>query len=319
MNTPRVTTPFGPATTAEETVEGVDLFGKQAVVTGASSGIGVETARALAKAGADVTLAVRDVAAGEKAAADIVASTGDARVRAAYLDLSVRDSIDAFVASWRGPLDILVANAGVMAVPERRTAEGWEMQFATNHLGHFALALGLHDALAAAGHARVVVVSSVGHINGDVIWDDPNFEENPYDEWKAYSQSKTANILFAVEAARRWAEDGIVVNALNPGRIWGTGLSRHMSTPPASFEPGSSDGVSVKDISQGAATSTLLAASPLVEGVTGRYFEDCEEAAPHAPGLRRGFASYAVDPGAAVRLWRLSLDMIADADRRKGA
>ncbi|GAA1266782.1 oxidoreductase [Planotetraspora silvatica] len=313
MNTQRVTTPFGPATTAEETVEGVDLSARKAIVTGASSGIGVETARALAKAGADVTLAVRDVVEGEKVAAGIEASTGDAHVHVAPLDLSARDSIDAFVASWRGPLDILVDNAGVMATPERRTAEGWEMQFATNHLGHFALTLGLHDALAAAGHARVVVVSSVGHINGDVIWDDINFEKNPYDEWKAYSQSKTANILFAVEAARRWAGEGIAVNALNPGRIWSTGLSRHMSAPPASFEPESSDGVSVKDIPQGAATSTLLAASPLVEGVTGRYFEDCQEAAPHTPGLRRGFAAYAVDPDAAARLWQVSLDMIGDA------
>ena len=123
----------------------------KAIVTGASSGIGVETARALAKAGADVTLAVRDTVEGEKVAADIVASTGNARVQVAYLDLSARDSIDAFVASWHGPLDILVDNAGIMATPERRTAEGWEMQFATNHLGHFALTVGLHDALAAAG------------------------------------------------------------------------------------------------------------------------------------------------------------------------
>ncbi|MFC4114393.1 SDR family NAD(P)-dependent oxidoreductase [Nonomuraea zeae] len=310
MNTERVTTPFGPATTAEEIVEGVDLSAKRAIVTGASAGIGVETARALAKAGADVTLAVRDTAAGEKAAAGIVESTGSARVRVAYLDLSVRGSIDAFVAAWRDPLDILVDNAGIMATPERRTAEGWELQFATNHLGHFALTTGLHGALAAAGRARVVVVSSVGHVNGDVIWDDLHFEHHPYDAWRAYSQSKTANILFAVEAARRWAADGIAVNALNPGRIWSTCLARHMSAPPAAFEPGSSDGVTVKDIPQGAATSTLLAASPLVEGVTGRYFEDCQEAASHTPGLRRGFAAYAVAPEAAARLWRVSLDLL---------
>ncbi|MFF4616109.1 SDR family NAD(P)-dependent oxidoreductase [Nonomuraea jabiensis] len=315
MTTERVTTLFGPATTAAETVEGVDLTGRTAIVTGASSGIGVETARALAKAGADVTLAVRDPAAGDRTAADIAASTGNPRVHVAFLDLCVRDSIDAFTASWRGALDILVNNAGIMATPERRTAEGWELQFATNHLGHFALTTGLHAALAAAGHARVVVVSSVGHLNGDVIWDDINFRTHPYDEWRAYSQSKTANILFAVEAARRWAVDGIAVNALNPGRIWSTGLSRHMSAPPASFEPESSDGVTLKDIPQGAATSTLLAASPLVEGVTGRYFEDCQEAVPHTPGLRRGYAPYAVAPSAAARLWQVSLDLIAAAGR----
>ncbi|SDL27730.1 short chain dehydrogenase [Nonomuraea jiangxiensis] len=197
-----------------------------------------------------------------------------------------------------------------MATPEWRTPEGWEMQFATNHLGHFALTLGLHDALASAERARVVVVSSVGHVNGDVIWDDINFHKRPYDAWRAYSQSKTANILFAVEAARRWARDGIAVNALNPGRIWATGLGRHMTAPPESFEPGAGSGVSVKDIPQGAATSTLLAASPLVEGVTGKYFEDCQEAVPHTPGLRRGVAAYALDPQAAARLWQISLDMI---------
>jgi NAD(P)-dependent dehydrogenase (short-subunit alcohol dehydrogenase family) len=167
---------------------------------------------------------------------------------------------------------------GIGDVGSARTAEGWELQFATNHLGHFALTTGLHDALKAAGGARVVVVSSVGHIIGDVRFDDIHFERDSYDAWAAYSQSKTANILFAVEAAKRWADDGISVNALNPGRIAETNLARHIGTPtnaPASFEPGKNSGVSVKNIEQGAATSVLLAASPLVAGVTGRYFEDC--------------------------------------------
>ncbi|MCO6011009.1 SDR family NAD(P)-dependent oxidoreductase [Actinoallomurus purpureus] len=316
--TARVTTPFDARTTAAQVVAGVDLTGRRAIVTGASSGIGVETARALATAGAEVTLAVRDVAAGEKAAADITATTGGRRVRVAALDLTDRASIAAFVAAWAGPLDILVANAGVMASPETRTAEGWELQFATNHLGHFALTTGLHPALAAAGHARVVVVSSVGHINGEVLFEDVNFEHRPYDAWAAYSQSKTANILFAVEAARRWAADGISVNALNPGRIAGTNLARYIGEPtnaPASFEPGQSTGVSVKDIEQGAATSVLLAASPLVDGVTGKYFEDCQEAEPHEPGVRRGVAAHALDPDKAARLWRLSLDLLAAAGR----
>jgi NAD(P)-dependent dehydrogenase (short-subunit alcohol dehydrogenase family) len=200
-----------------------------------------------------------------------------------------------------------------MAPPETRTPQGWELQFATNHLGHFALTTGLHDALAAAGNARVVVVSSVGHVNGSVDFDDVNFERRPYDAWLAYGQSKTANILFAVEAAKRWAADGIAVNALNPGRITSTNLSRYVgdiSAAPTSFEASSSD-VSWKTVEQGAATSVLLAASPLVVGVTGRYFEDCDEAAPHQPGIRRGVADYAVDPANASRLWRLSLDLIA--------
>jgi NAD(P)-dependent dehydrogenase (short-subunit alcohol dehydrogenase family) len=321
MRTALITTPFGPASTAAEVIAGVDLTGKRAVVTGASSGIGQETARVLAGAGADVTLAVRDTGAGEKAAAEISGSADGRNVRVARLDLADRASVRGFVAGWAGPLHILVNNAGIMATPLGRTAEGWELQFVTNHLGHFALATGLHSALAdgalaAAGGARVVAVSSVGHVNGEVLFDDVNFERHPYDPWAAYSQSKTANVLFAVEAARRWAGDGIAVNALNPGRIASTGLIRHVDPavlPPGSFDPAGSTGVSVKDIPQGAATSVLLAASPLVAGVTGRYFEDCQEAAPCVPGIRRGVAGYALDPEKAARLWQLSLDLLAAA------
>src|SRR5215472_3563221 len=200
-----------------------------------------------------------------------------------------------------------------MAIPQRRlSAQGHEMQFATNHLGHLALAVGLHDALASAHHARIVSVSSVGHIDGDVDLDDIDFERRPYDPWLAYGQSKTANILFAVEAAKRWASDGIVANALNPGRIGSTQLGRYLDqvlVRPAQSGP-ASIGVSVKNSEQGAATSTLLAASPLVDGVTGRYFEDCQEAGPHQPGIRRGVAAYALDPEHAKGLWDLSVGML---------
>ena len=311
----RLTTPFGAQSTAAEVIAGVDLTGKCAIVTGAASGIGVETARALASAGAEVTLAVRNAEAGRKVAADITASTGNDKILVGTLDLADQASIATFVAGWSGALDILVANAGIMATPELRTAEGWEMQFATNHLGHFALITGLHDALAQAGHARVVVVSSVGHVNGEVLFGDLDFTSHPYDPWAAYAQSKTANVLFAVEAATRWAADGVTVNALNPGRIWGTGLSRHMDAPPASFDPKGGTGTSEKNTEQGAATSVLLAASPLVEGVTGRYFEDCEEAVPFTPGVRRGVAAYALDPEKAARLWQVSLELIQKAAR----
>jgi NAD(P)-dependent dehydrogenase (short-subunit alcohol dehydrogenase family) len=309
----RITTPFGAQSTAAEVIAGVDLAGQRAVVTGAASGIGTETARALASAGADVTLAVRDLEAGAKVAAEITASTGNHHVQAARLDLADLTSVAAFALAWPGPLDILVANAGIMATPELRTPQGWEMQFATNHLGHFALATGLHDALGQAGQARVVIVSSVGHVNGEVQFDDIDFTRHPYDAWAAYSQSKTANILFAVEAARRWAADGIAVNALNPGRISATNLGRHMAAPPSTFDPKGSTGVSVKNIEQGAATSVLLAASPLVKGVTGRYFEDCQEAGDFTPGVRRGVAPYALDPAKASRLWQLSLDRVSGA------
>ncbi|MER8764767.1 MULTISPECIES: SDR family NAD(P)-dependent oxidoreductase [unclassified Mesorhizobium] len=309
----RITSRFGAQSTAVEVIQGIDLRGKRAVITGASSGIGVETARALAGVGAEVTLAVRDIDAGQRVAEDITATTGNRDVPVVGLDLADQVSVAAFVSGWRGPLHILVNNAGIMASPERRTREGWELQFATNHLGHFALAIGLHDFLRSTSCARVVVVSSVGHVNGEVDFDDINFERRPYDSWAAYSQSKTANILFAVEAVRRWAADGITVNALNPGRILGTRLTRFMDAPtvgPVSFEPAST-GVSWKTVEQGAATSVFLATSPLVNGVSGRYFEDCNEAGPHHPWVRRGVADYALDPKKAARLWQVSLDMLA--------
>jgi NAD(P)-dependent dehydrogenase (short-subunit alcohol dehydrogenase family) len=306
---------FGATTTAAEVVADVSLVGKVVVVTGASSGIGLETARALASAGAQVTLAVRNEESGIRAAEDIASTTDRAQLAVVRLDLAEHDSIVDFVCGWRGPLDVLVNNAGIMATPELRTREGWELQFATNHLGHFALSLGLHRALSLATDPRVVVVSSVGHVNSDVLFDDIHFFRHPYDPWAAYAQSKTAGILFAVEAARRWAETPIAVNALNPGRIWETNLKRHMSagsSGPKSFAPASSD-VSYKDMKQGAATSVLLAASPLVEGISGEYFEDCAVAVPYKEGVRRGVAAYALDPGRAGRLWEMSLEMIAMA------
>jgi NAD(P)-dependent dehydrogenase (short-subunit alcohol dehydrogenase family) len=295
-----------------DVVAGVDLGGKRAIVTGSASGIGVETARALASAGAEVTLAVRTIEAGEAVAQDIKQTTRNQNVCVGKLDLSDLKSVNAFVKAWNGPLDILVNNAGVMAIPHRQlSVQGHEMQFATNHLGHFALALGLHNALA-SHHARIVSVSSVGHINGDVDFDDIDFEHRPYDPWLAYGQSKTANILFAVEVAKRWASDGIVANALNPGRIGSTRLVRYVEQVPVGPGQSASTGVSIKNVEQGAATSTLLAASPLVEGITGRYFEDCQEAELNQPGIRRGVAAFALDPGHAKRLWEISLRMLSE-------
>jgi NAD(P)-dependent dehydrogenase (short-subunit alcohol dehydrogenase family) len=320
MSNNRISTPFGAQSTAAEVVAGIDLTGKRAIVTGGASGIGLETARALASANAEVTLAVRDLDAGRRVAEDIGAGTGTKQVLVAPLDLADQASVAAFAAGWTGPLHILVDNAGIMATPELRTPQGWEMQFATNHLGHFALTTGLHDALAAAGNARVVVVSSVGHVNGAVDFDDIHFERRPYDPWTAYGQSKTANVLFAVEAGKRWAADGITVNALNPGRIPDTNLSRHIGdvrNAPASFEPDSTV-VSWKTVEQGAATSVLLATSPLLDGVGGRYFEDCNEAGPHQPGVRRGVAAYALDPEKAARLWQVSLDTLAGVSGSTG-
>ena len=224
-----ITTPFDKDSTATEVVEGVDLSGKRAIVTGAASGIGVETARALAGAGAAVTLAVRHTGDGETVASEIRSTTGNDEVTVAPLELTDYASIDAFVTAWDGPLDILVNNAGVMAIQELTlTDRGDEMQFATNHLGHFALALGLHDALASAGNARIVSVSSSGHLRSPVVFDDLDYAFREYEPFGAYGQSKTANVLFAVEATTRWAEDGITANALMPGGI-ATPLQRHVS------------------------------------------------------------------------------------------
>jgi NAD(P)-dependent dehydrogenase (short-subunit alcohol dehydrogenase family) len=311
-STARITTPFSATSTAAEVVAGIDLTGRRAIVTGGASGIGVETARALAGAGAEVTLAVRNVAAGELAADDITASTDSKQVLVAPLDLADQASVASFAGVWEGPLHILVNNAGVMASPLMRTPEGWEMQFATNHLGHFALATALHPALASAGGARIVSVSSTGHLNSPVVFDDIHFQQREYNPWSAYGQSKTANVLFGVEATRRWAADGIYVNALMPGAIH-TRLQRYITEEELArmrARLGGADPV-WKTPEQGAATSVLLATSPRLEGIGGRYFEDCNEAEPHQPGTRTGVAAYAVDPEAAARLWQVSLDTLA--------
>jgi NAD(P)-dependent dehydrogenase (short-subunit alcohol dehydrogenase family) len=309
-----ITTPFGFTSTAAEVVEGIDLSGTHAIVTGAASGIGVETARALAGAGAEVTLAVRDPDAGARTAADIAATTGSRAPRVERLDLADRASVAAFVARWDGPLHLLVNNAGVMAIRTlTRDADGREMQFSTNHLGHFQLALGLHNALAADGAARIVSVSSSGHLRSPVVFDDLDYRFRDYDPFGAYGQSKTANVLFAVGATARWADDGITANALMPGGI-ATNLQRHQ-------EPGyiqrrievSGGRMQLKTVEQGAATSVLLATSPLLDGVGGRYFEDCNEAAvisERRPDTTSGVAPYALDPATAERLWEASLRLL---------
>ncbi len=306
--TDRITTPFNAESTATEVIAGIDLADRRAIVTGGASGIGIETARALAGAGAEVTLAVRNLEAGERTAADITASTGNKQVLVAPLDLADQASVAAFAAGWEGPLHILVNNAGIMASPLMRTPQGWEMQFATNHLGHFALAAGLHRALAAAGGARIVSVSSSAHHRSPVVFEDIHFERRPYEPWSAYGQSKTANVLFAVEATKRWAGDGITANALMPGGIR-TGLQRYVSGEELERLRAVAGGAELKwkTPEQGAATSVLVATSPLLDGIGGRYFEDCDEAETGKLSARNGVAEYALDPEAAARLWQLSV------------
>ena len=300
-----ITTPFGFSSTAADVTAGVDLSGKRAIVTGGASGIGVETARALSNAGASVTLAVRDVDAGARVARDLALTSSERDVKVSYLDLTDLDSVRLFCGAWEGPLHLLINNAGVMAVPTLELSfEGHELQFATNHLGHFALTTGLHHALAAAAGARVVSVSSSAHHFSPVRFDDVDYVNRPYDPWSAYGQSKTANVLHAVEITRRWGHQGIVANALNPGAI-ATNLQKYTGGLKAPVEKR-------KTPAQGAATSVLLATSPLLEGIGARYFEDCNEAVvvTEPEPFGGGVAPYALDSDGATKLWDLSLEYL---------
>ncbi len=260
----RITTPFRAQSTADEVSEGVDLTGKRAVVTGGASGIGVETAKTIARRGAAVTLAVRNTDSAATVAAQITAETGNPDIDVKQLELTKLNSIASFVAEWHEPLHLLINNAGVMAIQERTLNDaGWEAQFATNHLGHFALAVGLHQYLAAAGGARVVSLSSSGHLFSLVVFDDINFNFRPYDPMLAYGQSKTAVNLFAVGASARWADAGSPSTrstpAVSPPRCSGTSAE------------GSPHRWSCKKTpAQGASTTVLVATSPLLEGIGGR-------------------------------------------------
>ncbi|MGI5212840.1 SDR family NAD(P)-dependent oxidoreductase [Plantactinospora sp. CA-290183] len=300
-----ITTPFGRHSTAAEVIAGIDLAGKRVIVTGGASGIGLEVARALASVGAHLTLTARDDL-GAAAAADITATTGNPHVRTTQLELTDLSSIRAFVDAWgEEPLHILVNNAGIMALPQlEHTPQGWEEQFTTNHLGHFFLTYGLHSALTRAQGARVVSVSSSAHLFSPVVFDDIHYRFRPYDPQGAYAQAKTAVILFTVGLSHRWAAHGITANAANPGAI-PTNLQRFVGgdlDTPTELQ---------KTPQQGAATSVLLATSPLLDGISGRYFNDCAEARTvdqrptDAIELVDTVANYATDPDNADRLWHM--------------
>ncbi len=316
-----ITTSFDAGSTADDVVAGLDLSDVRAVVTGASSGLGVETARSLARAGAEVTLAVRDPAAGARTAEDITRSTGNTGIHVSALDLADRSSVAEFGARWSGSLHLLINNAGVIVRDLRRTADGWELQFATNHLGHFALSLGLHDALAAGardrGDARIVALTSGAHMRSPVVFDDLHFERRPYDPQAAYAQAKTANVLFAVEATRRWAADGIVTNAVNPGGI-ATGLQRDFTQQQKDYLAAAeaSGAFTYKTTQQGAATTLVAAVAPEFAGTGGHYLDDGIEASTvddDADPLQNSHAvkRWALDPEAARTLWTVSLNLLS--------
>jgi NAD(P)-dependent dehydrogenase (short-subunit alcohol dehydrogenase family) len=300
----RITTPFGFHSTAGDVLRGVDLSGKRAIVTGGASGIGLETSRVLVNAGAEVTLAVRRPEAAQEATRELRA-VNRGEVRVATLDLADLASVRQFTTQWSGRLHILVNNAGVMAIPDlQTTAEGWELQFATNYLGHFALVSGLHDALKAAEGARIVSLSSSAQLLGPVVFDDLHFRFRAYEPFAAYAQAKTACALMAIEATRRWQHEGIFANAVHPGAI-ATNLQKHTGGLKTPVERR-------KNPEQGAATSVLLAASPLLDGVGGRYFEDCNEAVvvERRTADFTGVAPYAIDAANAQRLWAVASQLI---------
>ncbi len=314
-----ISSPYGAFTDAKDVVADIDLGGRTAIVTGGATGIGIETARALALAGADVMLAVRNLEAGEAAAADINASIGDDRVIVGKLDLSDLASVAAFVTAWGDqPLNILVNNAGVMACPLAYTTDGLEMQVGTNHFGHFLLGVGLARALMNGEEegrtARVVSLSSIGHRRSGVNFDDIHYRERAYDKWEAYGQAKTANSLFAVGFHRRFADLGVTANAVMPGGIM-TPLQRHLPQEEmVAMGWMDADGnvrAGFKTPSQGASTSVWAAVGPELEGVGGLYLENCGQAPPFDKANPMvGVMPHALDPEAADRLWAVSEETV---------
>lgn len=306
-------TPPGAESTTDEVLKDVDLSGRRAFVTGASSGLGAETARALAARGAAVTLAARNVAKLESVADRVRAQTGNPDVGVAALDLTDLASVRACAKAWLAdgnPLHLLINNAGVMACPLTRTPDGWELQLATNHIGHFLLTCLLAPALRTGAPARVVNLSSAGHRLAGMDFEDPHFERRPYDKWAAYGQSKTANVLFSLELDARLAPHGVRAFAVHPGMIM-TELGRHLDESDIkelmSRTPGGGSTLSWKTVEQGAATSVWAATALELEDRGGSYCADCRVAATDAAeDDLTGVSPHAIDPDAAEQLWRFS-------------
>jgi NAD(P)-dependent dehydrogenase (short-subunit alcohol dehydrogenase family) len=312
---------FGSESTADEVLAGVDLKGRRILVTGVSAGLGVETARALYSRGANVVGAARDLAKASTASDRIRAQAGGGELTLVKLDLaslaSVRACADSLLAIGK-PFDLVIANAGVMACPQGTTADGFETQFGTNHLGHFVLVNRIASLLKSG--ARLVNLASAGHRFADVNLEDPNFERTPYTEFGAYGRSKTANILFAVEFDRRHRERDVRVTAVHPGGIQ-TELGRYM-TPVViqqmissinASQPAGAPAFKWKTIPQGAATSVWAGVVATADKVGGRYCEDCHVAdIVEGEGLRGGVRPYALDPQRAKALWAKSEEMVGE-------
>jgi NAD(P)-dependent dehydrogenase (short-subunit alcohol dehydrogenase family) len=311
------TAAFGADSTTEDVLCGIDLSSITALVTGASAGLGVETARALAAHGATVIAASRDVAKAEKELAEVRIATGS-RVTVEEVDLASLASVRSFTDRIRETYDrlnLIIANAGVMACPEGRTVDGFEIQFGTNHLGHFLLVNRLIPLLVAGAPSRVVCLSSAGHRRADIDLGDPNLDATPYSAFDAYGRSKTANILFAVALDRRMRDQGVRACAVHPGTIGTTQLMRHLDQEHISLLNEHSP--NMKSVGAGAATTVWAAVIAEGEAVGGHYAEDCAVAPVSdeevtATGGRAGVRSYAVDPDRAEALWAVSEHMVGE-------
>lgn len=310
---------FTRSSTAMEVIGRTELSGKTAIVTGGYSGIGIETTRALCNAGATVIVPARrpDIA---KDVLKTVAGNHEVH----QMDLADLKSVKAFAEeiSSRGAIHILINNAGIMACPEGRVGPGWETQFGVNHLGHFALYLGLRDAVAKAGGARVVALSSTAHIRSDINWKDPHFNDTPYDKWEAYGQAKTANALFAVGVESRGTDDGIKAFSVHPGGIF-TPLQRHLPDEEmVALGWKNADGsippmieALFKTPEQGAATTVWAATSSQLNNVGGVYCEDVDVAQLANEDSKRWehVRAWACDPDKADILWDMSVRMVNEA------
>ena len=291
------------------------LAGKFAVVTGASSGLGVETARVLSAAGAEVLLVARDQTTLQAVAEDLRLQKPGARLHTQCMDLADLDSVRAAAGEilQRHPrIHLLINNAGVMACPLARTAQGFEMQFGTNHMGHFLFTCLLAPALLAAAPGRVVNLSSGGHKFANFNFEDPAYFDRDYDKWQAYGESKTANILFTVALDKRLRQRGVRAFAVHPGVIL-TNLGRHLQQEDfellkARTPPG--EELVFKTVEQGAATTVWAATATELEGKGGIYLENCQIAQPAVHGSSSGVESYALDAVAAERLWSLSEELV---------
>ena len=307
-----IASPFGYRSTAREVLSGVNLSGQQVVVTGGYSGIGTETVRALAGAGAHIIVGARRPDQAQDVLCDM-----EGEIAVLPLDLSDPASIDGFAEAVAGrwdAIDILINNAAIMASPLMRDARGYEMQFATNHLGHFQLTARLWPLLVAAESARVVALSSLGHRLGGLDLDDPNWERREYEKWPAYGQAKSANALFALHLDRLGEAYGVRAFSVHPGGI-ATPLQRHLTMDEQQamgwYDADGNAHASFKSTEEGAATSVWCAVSPLLDGMGGVYCEDCNIAAPWHEGMKapQGVHPHVCDPSLAEALWAKSEEL----------